>query len=106
MTCKNWYLFPFKDFQFHFLFYICPLAKMNNDTILIIGASGQIGSELTMALRKIYSNVVATDLKDPSEEVKQSGKFERLDVLSKNHLIDCIKRNEVKQIYHLAAVLS
>jgi len=79
---------------------------MNNETILVIGASGQIGSELTMALRKIYSNVVATDLKDPSDEVKDSGKFERLDVLSKSHLVDCIKRNEVKQIYHLAAILS
>ena len=79
---------------------------MNNETILIIGASGQIGSELTLALRKIYSNVIATDLKDPIDEVKQSGKFERLDVLSKNHLNDCIKRNGVTQVYHLAAILS
>src|SRR5215813_14049238 len=79
---------------------------MDNDTILIIGSSGQIGSELTMALRKIYSNVIAADLKDPNDEVKQSGKFERLDVLSKSHLNDCITRNAVTQVYHLAAILS
>jgi nucleoside-diphosphate-sugar epimerase len=79
---------------------------MDNETILIIGSSGQIGSELTMALRKIYSNVIASDLKEPNDEVKNSGKFERLDVLSKNQLNECIKKNGVTQVYHLAAILS
>src|ERR1043165_1514466 len=80
---------------------------MNNDTILIIGACGQIGSELTLALRKIYSNVIAADLNEPKlAELKESGKFERLDVLNKGRLVECIKRNNVVQIYHLAAILS
>ncbi|MEO5673257.1 MAG: NAD-dependent epimerase/dehydratase family protein [Chitinophagales bacterium] len=80
---------------------------MKEETILIIGACGQIGSELTMALRKNYSGVIASDLNEPRDtELKESGKFERLDVLNKPGLIDCIRRNKVAQIYHLAAILS
>ncbi len=79
---------------------------MIEDNILVIGACGQIGSELTMALRNNYSNVIAADLKDPNDEVKNSGQFERLDVLNKQGLIDFIKKNNITQIYHLAAILS
>ncbi len=78
----------------------------NTDTILIIGACGQIGSELTMALRKKYNKVIASDLKEPSDEVKESGLFIRLDVLNKTGLYDAVKKHEVTQIYHLAAILS
>jgi nucleoside-diphosphate-sugar epimerase len=78
----------------------------NSETILIIGACGQIGSELTMALRKNYSNVIAADLKEPGNEVKESGLFLRLDVLNKNSLYETVKKHNVKQIYHLAAILS
>lgn len=83
-----------------------PSSHMKNDNILIIGASGQIGSELTMALRKMYSQVIATDLREPNQEVMESGPFERLDVLNKTSLHDCIKRNNIRQVYHLAAILS
>lgn len=79
---------------------------MQSDTILVTGACGQIGSELVLALRKIYKNVIASDLKDPQGELKETGEFIRLDVLSKNTLNDCIKRFNVKQVYHLAAILS
>lgn len=80
---------------------------MNNaDTILVIGACGQIGSELTMALRKIYKNVIAADLKEPGTEVKESGIFTRLDVLNKTSLYETVKKYNVTQIYHLAAILS
>src|SRR6187549_1354507 len=79
---------------------------MKDESILVIGACGQIGSELTMALRGIYSNTIAADLKEPGDELKNSGKFERLDVLNKAGLYDCIKRHNVTQIYHLAAILS
>lgn len=80
---------------------------MNNaDTILIIGACGQIGSELTMALRKIYATVIASDLKEPNAEVKESGLFLRLDVLNKTSLYETVKKYNVTQIYHLAAILS
>lgn len=77
-----------------------------NDTILVTGAGGQIGTELVLALRKIYKNVIASDLKDGSAVLKEGGEFIRLDVLYKNGLADCVKRFNVTQIYHLAAILS
>ena len=77
-----------------------------DDTILVTGAGGQIGTELVLSLRKIYKNVIASDLKEATGELKDSGEFIRLDVLYKNGLLDCVKRFNVKQIYHLAAILS
>ncbi len=83
------------------------VSMTKSDTILVIGACGQIGSELTIALRRNYKSVVAADLNEPRlAELREGGKFERLDVLNKPGLIDCIKKNNVKQIYHLAAILS
>ncbi|MBK7149818.1 MAG: NAD-dependent epimerase/dehydratase family protein [Bacteroidetes bacterium] len=79
---------------------------MEHDTILVTGAGGQIGTELVIALRKIYKNVIASDLKEPNQILKESGEFIRLDVLYKNGLSDCVKRFGITQIYHLAAVLS
>ncbi len=78
------------------------------ERILIIGAAGQIGSELTMELRKNYggSNVFATDVKDAPADIKESGPFQMLDVMDDKHLIHFIIRNRITQIYHLAAVLS
>ncbi|MDB5283663.1 MAG: NAD-dependent epimerase [Bacteroidota bacterium] len=77
-----------------------------DDVVLVTGAGGQIGSELVLSLRKIYKNVIASDLKEPTGELKDGGEFIRLDVLYKNGLMDCVKRFNVKQIYHLAAILS
>ena len=59
------------------------------ERILIIGAAGQIGSELTMALREIYGNdsVYATDIKEAPEDVKNSGPIELLDVMDDKRLI-------------------
>jgi nucleoside-diphosphate-sugar epimerase len=79
---------------------------MQSDTILVTGACGQIGSELVLALRKIYNNVIATDLKDPTDELRASGPFERMDVLHKGGLDAAVKKHKVTQIYHLAAILS
>lgn len=79
---------------------------MKSDTILVTGACGQIGSELVLALRKQYKNVIASDLKEPEGELKESGEFIKLDVLYKNGLNDCINRFGVTQVYHLAAILS
>lgn len=77
-----------------------------SDTILVIGACGQIGSELVMALRKMYKQVIAADIKEPSDEVKQTGVFVHLDVLHKPSLHEVIQKYNVTQIYHLAAILS
>ncbi|MCG8698558.1 MAG: NAD-dependent epimerase/dehydratase family protein [Bacteroidales bacterium] len=78
------------------------------ENILIIGAAGQIGSELTMELRRIYGNsrVFATDIKDAPQDIKDSGPFQLLDVMDDKHLIHFVIRNKITQIYHLAAVLS
>ncbi|MBC8048258.1 MAG: NAD-dependent epimerase/dehydratase family protein [Fimbriimonadaceae bacterium] len=81
---------------------------MQSDTILIIGAGGQIGGELTMYLRNIFgsNNVIATDLKKTSGELSESGPFEELNVLDKNNFIEIVKKYDVTQIYNLAAMLS
>ena len=78
------------------------------ENILIIGAAGQIGSELTLELRKIYGagHVFATDIKNPSADIREGGPFQLLDVMDDKHLIHFVIRNKITQIYHLAAVLS
>jgi nucleoside-diphosphate-sugar epimerase len=78
------------------------------EKILVIGSSGQIGSELVLALRKIYgnNNVFATDIKQPVKEVRDSGPFQILDVLDYNNLLHFVVRFKITQIYNLAAVLS
>jgi nucleoside-diphosphate-sugar epimerase len=77
--------------------------------ILVTGATGQIGSELTMVLRKKYGgdNVVAVGHKRvPSEKLLQSGPFEYVDVTDKESVEKVVRNYEVDTIYHLAAVLS
>lgn len=78
------------------------------ERILIIGAAGQIGSELTLELRKIYGSdhVFATDIKDASRDIMESGPFQLLDVMDDKRLIHFVIRHKITQIYHLAAVLS
>ncbi len=78
------------------------------DRILVIGAAGQIGSELVVELRKIYGNedVYATDLKQASKDIMESGPYQILDVMDDRQLIHFIIRHKITQIYHLAAVLS
>ena len=78
------------------------------ERILVIGASGQIGSELTITLRESYGgdNVFATDIKQAPKDVLESGPFQTLDVLDSKALIHFSIRNKITQIYHLAAVLS
>ncbi|MBN1131562.1 MAG: NAD-dependent epimerase/dehydratase family protein [Bacteroidales bacterium] len=78
------------------------------EKILVIGASGQIGSELVMELRKIYGDgqVFATDIKPAPPDITESGPFQLLDVMDDKQLIHFIIRNKITQIYHLAAVLS
>jgi nucleoside-diphosphate-sugar epimerase len=81
---------------------------MAKDKILVIGASGQIGVELTMALRKIYgnSNVIASDLREENELLKGTGPYVSLDVMSKEMLHVQVIRQNITQIYLLAAILS
>ncbi len=76
--------------------------------VLVIGASGQIGTELVMGLRAIYGNdnVIASDLKTASTEVLESGPFEQLDVMDRERLNQIVGQYNVGQVYLLAALLS
>lgn len=78
------------------------------ENIMVIGAAGQIGSELVVELRKIYGNahVYATDIKPAPADITENGPFQLLDVMDDKQLIHFIIRNRISQIYHLAAVLS
>ena len=81
---------------------------MTKEKILVIGASGQIGVELTLALRKIYgaSNVVASDLREENELLHGTGPYVSLDVMNKEMLHVQVIRQGITQIYLLAAILS
>lgn len=79
-----------------------------NPKILVIGASGQIGSELTLALRKTYGNynVIASDIKEGNHEMMNSGPFIKVDATHKNEIAECIKFHKVTDVYLMAALLS
>ena len=81
---------------------------MVKDKILVIGASGQIGVELTLALRKIYgnANVVASDLREQNPLLEGTGPYVSLDVMNKEMLHVQVIRQNFTQIYLLAAILS
>jgi nucleoside-diphosphate-sugar epimerase len=99
----------FKGIRFLFAigFRYLKTPRVENPKILIIGAGGQLGSELTQALWSRYgqSNVIATDVKDPGG-ILAKGNFEILDVLNQKQLSEFISKHRITQIYHLAAVLS
>jgi nucleoside-diphosphate-sugar epimerase len=82
-----------------------------NDTILVIGSAGQLGTELVEALRNIHggNNVVASDVKpaaDVNPVLTQTGPYEVLDVLDKPRLAELFTKYKPAQVYHLAALLS
>lgn len=75
---------------------------------LIIGSSGQIGTELALRLRELRGNdnVVASDIRKGSYEVMESGPFEFLDVTHKRDILEVIRDYEVKEVYLMVAILS
>jgi len=81
---------------------------MVKEKILVIGASGQIGVELTLALRKIYgeANVLASDLREQNDLLRGTGPYVSMDVMNKEMLHVQVIRQGITQIYHLAAILS
>lgn len=76
--------------------------------ILVIGASGQIGTELTLALRQRYGGemVIGADLKREADLLKGTGPFLPLDIMDKEILRVQVRRHEIKTIYLLVAMLS
>ncbi|RNI36651.1 NAD-dependent epimerase/dehydratase family protein [Hanamia caeni] len=81
---------------------------MIREKILVIGACGQIGVELTLELRKIYGghNVIASDLRAENDLLKGTGSYVSLDVMNKEMLHVQVIRQNITQIYLLAAILS
>jgi nucleoside-diphosphate-sugar epimerase len=78
------------------------------NTILIIGACGQIGSELTQKLRESYGNdnVIASDIREGKEDLMNSGLFEILDATDKEEILKIVQKYKVTQVYLMAAMLS
>src|SRR5690348_17828587 len=78
------------------------------ENILVIGANGQIGTELVNHLRSVYGsdNVVACDIRRPDYDTKNAGPFEFVNVLEKENLRQIYQKYKPKQVYLLAAILS
>jgi nucleoside-diphosphate-sugar epimerase len=76
--------------------------------ILVTGACGQIGSELTLRLRERHGdgNVIATDIAPPVPVLRGSGPFEFLDVTQREAVDAVVVRHDIDTIYHLVAILS
>lgn len=77
--------------------------------ILVTGSTGQIGSELTLELRRKYGgeNVVAVGHKrKPNEMLLRSGPFVQVDLSNEKNIEEAVKNHDIDTIYHLAAVLS
>lgn len=81
---------------------------MGKEKVLIIGSCGQVGTELSEELRKIYGsqNVVSSDLRKPQGDFWNESPFEILDVLDKKRIAEIFNKYKPSQIYHLAALLS
>lgn len=81
---------------------------MAKDIVLVIGACGQIGVELTQALRGIYgeANVIASDLREEHPLLKGTGPYVQADVMNQAQLREILVTHKVTQVYLLAAILS
>lgn len=81
---------------------------METNTILVIGANGQLGTELTAELRAIYgsTNVIASDIQAPKKDPLPNEPFEQLDVLNAERLTKIVDQYNITEIYMLAAILS
>ncbi|WP_289038302.1 NAD-dependent epimerase/dehydratase family protein [uncultured Zobellia sp.] len=77
-------------------------------SILIIGACGQIGTELTLSLRDTYGNesVIASDIREGNESLMNSGPFEILDATDYDALEEVVAYYEITEVYLMAAMLS
>lgn len=87
---------------------MCLKILQMTEKILIIGGSGQIGSELTMKLRAKYGNdaVIASDIREGNTEIMASGTFEYLDATDKAAILMVIHKYRITTIYLMAAMLS
>jgi nucleoside-diphosphate-sugar epimerase len=84
------------------------MSKEDEARILVTGACGQIGSELSLALREKYGNerVIITDIAEPPPDLRDTGPFEFLNVTQRGAIAAIVDRYGVDTIYHMAALLS
>ena len=85
------------------------MSRRSMRRILVTGATGQIGSELVPELRRIHSGenvVVGVHRRPPSDELKESGPFEPVDVTEKESIERVVGQHDIDTIYHMAAILS
>ena len=82
--------------------------KIMSTKILIIGACGQIGTELTKKLREIYGveNVIASDIRKLNNDVVNSGPFEVVNALDFNQIEHIVEMHQIEEVYLMAALLS
>lgn len=82
--------------------------EIHTEKILITGALGQIGTELTVKLSEIYGkeNVIASDLKEWKEGISEARYYEMLDVTNFQSVTELIKTHKITTVYHLASLLS
>jgi nucleoside-diphosphate-sugar epimerase len=80
---------------------------MKTSKILITGALGQIGTELSVALASKYGseNIIVSDLREPSKPL-EAGVFEQLDVMDFKRFTEVLEKHQVDTVYHLASLLS
>jgi nucleoside-diphosphate-sugar epimerase len=78
------------------------------DKVIVIGAGGQIGSELVLSLRKLKGNdnVIAADVKKDCPKALSEGPYIQMDVLNREFVREYIISNNIKEVYLLAALLS
>ena len=76
--------------------------------ILVIGASGQIGSDLVLELRKRFGadNIIASDIRNPMKEVLDGGPYVELNAMNKADIEKVVDNYKITEVYHLAAILS
>lgn len=76
--------------------------------ILVIGACGQIGTELTLRLREVHGkdNVIASDIREGTNELMESGEFEFVDATDKESIVKLVKKHKITDVYLMAAMLS
>ncbi len=90
--------------------YICFLflCYQMDTKILIIGACGQIGTELTAKLRATYgvNNVIASDIRKLNNDVVNNGIFEVVNALDYNQIEHLIEQYQITDVYLMAALLS
>ena len=76
--------------------------------VLVIGASGQIGSDLVLELRKRFGadNIIASDIREPMREVLEGGPYVELNAMNKADIEKVVDDYKITEVYHLAAILS